>query len=70
VAAMLQAIVSFVHVRAVNGSMANFLIYPVLFMCIVLSTFYMFFFSLITIFYPLLVYAFTRYGVMHAKRSG
>jgi oligosaccharide repeat unit polymerase len=68
VVTLLQAVVSYVHVKAVRGDVFHFLIYPVLFMCIVLSTFYMFFFSMVTVMYPVLVYCFIRYRHAGARK--
>lgn len=54
---VIQSVVSYVHVRARRGSLINFLIYPVLFMCTALTVFYLYYFSLVTVIYPLLAWA-------------
>jgi oligosaccharide repeat unit polymerase len=61
VTAGLQAVCAYVHVRAKRGSLFYTLVYPPLFMCVLMSVFYMYFFSLVTVCYPLLVMLFVRY---------
>lgn len=63
VVVLLQIVVSYVHLKAANGCLFHFLLYPVLYMCILLSTFYMFFFSMVTIMYPFVAYACTKYNL-------
>ena len=54
----LQFIVAYTHIKATQGSIFNILFYPTLFMSVVLSIFYMFFFSLIVLMYPLMIYSY------------
>jgi len=61
VACLLQFICAYVHVRAKRGSLYFTLIYPPLYMSVVLSVFYMYFFSLVTVCYPLLGALYLRY---------
>jgi len=70
VACLLQFICSYVHVRAKRGSLYFTLIYPPLYMSVVLSVFYMYFFSLVTVCYPLLAAIFLRYRNARLARRG
>ncbi len=58
---LIQWVCSYVHVRARRGSYFHTLVYPPLFMSVFLSVFYMYFLSLITVLYPVLVGIFMRY---------
>src|SRR5262249_14331829 len=64
----IQAICAYVHVRAKRGSYYYSLLYPALFVCVVLSVFDMFFFALVTVCYPLLVSLFIRYRNARLRR--
>jgi oligosaccharide repeat unit polymerase len=57
---ILQFMVSFVHCKAMKGSLFHILCYPPLFMCVLLSIFYNFFFSMVVVLYPLLVACYMR----------
>lgn len=57
---LIQLVVCQCHVQARRGSLRHTLIYPVLYMCILNSGFYMFFFSMVTVLYPSLVGIFMR----------
>jgi len=61
IACLLQFVCAYVHVQAKRGSLYYTLIYPPLFMSVLLSVFYMYFFSLVTVCYPLLAGLFLRY---------
>lgn len=52
---VLQFITAYFHVKAKTGHIFYILAYPALFMCVVMSIFYMYFFSMVVVFYPLLV---------------
>ena len=57
-----QIIVSYVHCKAMRqGRLFYILSYPPLFMCVLLSVFYSYFFSMIVVFYPFLVTLYVRY---------
>lgn len=58
---MLQTVVAYLHVRAVRGSIFHLLIFPAFYMSVVLSVFYMFFLSLVTVMYPLMSVAYQLY---------
>lgn len=58
---LLQIIVAYLHVRAVRGSLFHLLIFPAFYMSVVLSVFYMYFFSLVTVLYPLMAVAYVSY---------
>jgi oligosaccharide repeat unit polymerase len=58
---LIQWACSYVHVRSRQGSYYHTLLYPPLYMSVLLSVFYMYFFSLVTVCYPLLVGLFVRY---------
>lgn len=58
---MIQIVVSYLHVRAARGSIFHLLVFPALYMSVVLSVFYMYFLSLVTIMYPLMAVAFSLY---------
>lgn len=66
---LIQVICSYVHVRAKRGSYYYTLVYPPLFMSVFLSVFYMYFFSLVTVAYPLLVGLFMRYRNARLERG-
>lgn len=61
VVALIQLVVCHCHVQARRGSLRHTLIYPVLYMCILNTGFYMFFFSMVTVLYPSLVGMFMRH---------
>lgn len=61
VVVVIQFIVSVIHARAVNGSLFSILVYPSLFMCIIMSIFYMYFFSLIVLMFPVIIAGFLVY---------
>lgn len=65
VVTLIQVYTAWVHVLARRGSLVHFMIYPALFMSVLLSVFYMYFFALIVVLYPLLAYAYRvyRHGV-------
>lgn len=73
---LIQIATAWCHVMARRGSLIHFLIYPALFMSVVLSVFYMYFFALIVVLYPLLAYGFRyfrrrilRRAVLRASRA-
>lgn len=57
----LQIIVSYLHVRMKRGSIAHLLIYPAFYMSLLMSVFYIFFFSMTTVLYPLLAVCYMVY---------
>jgi oligosaccharide repeat unit polymerase len=58
---LIQWVCAYVHVRARRGSYFYTLVYPPLFMSVLLSVFYMYFLSLVTVMYPVLVSIFKSY---------
>lgn len=58
---LIQVVVSYIHVRAVRGSVFHLFVYPAFYMSVVLSVFYMYFLSLITVLSPFLAFAYLRY---------
>jgi hypothetical protein len=58
---LIQWVCAYVHVRARRGSYFHTLVYPALFMSVLLSVFYMYFLALVTVIYPLLVSIFMRF---------
>ena len=59
---MLQLLVSYVHVKSKFKDILTYrLLYPPLFMCIVLSPFNLYFTSLIVVSYPIMVHLFIHH---------
>jgi len=58
---LLQIVVAYLHVRAVRGSLFHLLVFPAFYMSVVLSVFYLYFFSLVTVLYPLMASAYALY---------
>jgi hypothetical protein len=65
---LIQWVCAYVHVRARRGSYFHTLVYPPLFMSVMLSVFYMYFLALITVFYPALVSLFMQFRRARLKR--
>lgn len=58
---IIQIIVSYLHIRAARGSIFHLLVFPAFYMSVVLSVFYMYFLSLVTIVYPVMAIAYSSY---------
>jgi oligosaccharide repeat unit polymerase len=66
---IIQVITAWCHVMARRGSLIHFLIYPALFMSVLLSVFYMYFFALIVVLYPLLAYGYRHFRRRVLRRA-
>ena len=64
----IQTLVAYVHCKAKQGKIFFILCYPPLFMCILLSFFYNFFFSMVVVLYPVLVFLYMRYHRNYVRR--
>ncbi len=64
----IQWVCSYLHVRARQGSQFHTLAYPAFFMSVLLSVFYMYFFALVTVLYPVLASIFLRFRRSRLQR--
>ena len=65
---ILQLITCYVYFRARKGSYFYFILYPSLFMCLVMSVFYSYYFSLIVVMYPFIAFVFVNYRKSYFQR--
>jgi oligosaccharide repeat unit polymerase len=65
---LFQVVTSRVHVAARKGSFVHLLMYPALFMSIVLSVFYLFFLSMVVVLFPILCIGYRSFLASLARR--
>lgn len=67
-AILIQIIISFIHIKArVSGQYYFRLLYPPMFMCVILSPFNLYFVNLVVIAYPLICYIFVKSKIIRLK---
>jgi oligosaccharide repeat unit polymerase len=68
VAILIQLIISYIHIKAkASGQYFFRLLYPPMFMCVILSPFNLYFTNLVVVSYPLLCYIFIKSKIIHLK---
>lgn len=68
VAILIQIIISYVHIKArASGQYFFRLLYPPMFMCVILSPFNLYFVNLVVVSYPILCYIFIKSKIIHLK---
>jgi oligosaccharide repeat unit polymerase len=68
VAILIQIIISYIHIKArASGQYFFKLLYPPMFMCVILSPFNLYFVNLVVVSYPLLCYIYIKSKIIHLK---
>ena len=65
---ILQLITCYIYFKAIRGSHFHFMLYPAFFMCLVMSVFYNYYFSLIVLLYPLVIFIYSSYRSNYIRK--